>query len=62
MLERINNPSLQTEDKEFDRALRPKTLEEFVGQNHLKELLDISIKAARLRGEALDHVLFYGPP
>jgi len=62
MLERINNPSLQTEDQEFDRALRPKTLDEFVGQPHLKELLDICIKAARLRGEALDHVLFYGPP
>lgn len=62
MLERINNPALQTEDKEFDRALRPKTLKDFIGQNHLKELLDISIQAARLRCEPLDHVLLYGPP
>ncbi len=62
MLERINNPVLQNEENEFDRALRPKTLGDFIGQNHIKELLDISIKAARKRGEALDHVLFYGPP
>ena len=62
MLERINNPTLQTEDKEFDRALRPKTLQDFIGQDHIKELLDISIQAARLRSEPLDHVLLYGPP
>ena len=62
MLERINNPALQTEDKDFVRALRPKTLQDFIGQNHIKELLDISIQAARLRGEPLDHVLLYGPP
>ncbi|HOH60813.1 MAG TPA: Holliday junction branch migration DNA helicase RuvB, partial [Candidatus Cloacimonadota bacterium] len=62
MLERINNPVVQSEDSDFDRALRPKTLQDFIGQDHIKELLDISIKAAKLRGEALDHVLFYGPP
>ncbi len=62
MLQRINNPVVQTEDNEFDKALRPKTLDEFIGQNHLKKLLDISIKAARQRNESLDHVLFYGPP
>jgi Holliday junction DNA helicase RuvB len=62
MLERINNPSPQTEDKDFDRALRPKTLSDFIGQEHIKELLDISIQAAKLRKEPLDHVLFYGPP
>ena len=62
MLERINNPALQTEEKEFDRALRPKTLKDFIGQNHIKELLDISIQAARLRSEPLDHVLLFGPP
>ncbi len=62
MLEKINNPELQTEEKDFDRALRPKTLLDFIGQNHIKELLDISIQAARLRGEPLDHVLLYGPP
>ena len=62
MLERINNPIEHGPDQEFDRALRPKTLNEFIGQNHLKQLLDISIKAAKLRKEPLDHVLFYGPP
>ncbi len=62
MLERINTPLPQCEDIEFDRALRPKTLSEFVGQNHLKELLHISIQAAKLRRESLDHILFYGPP
>ncbi|HNX37878.1 MAG TPA: Holliday junction branch migration DNA helicase RuvB [Candidatus Cloacimonadota bacterium] len=62
MLERINTPVLQDEDGEFDRALRPKTLKDFIGQNHIKQLLDISIKAAKLRNESLDHVLFYGPP
>lgn len=62
MLERISTPVEQTEDVEFDRALRPRSLEEFIGQSHIKQLLDISIKAARLRKESLDHVLFYGPP
>ena len=62
MLQRINDPVLQVPDQEFDRALRPRTLNEFIGQNHLKQLLDISIKAAKLRKEPLDHVLFYGPP
>lgn len=62
MLERINTPSLLKEDSDLDRALRPKTLADFIGQNHLKEQLEISIQAARLRGESLDHVLFYGPP
>ncbi|HNZ06738.1 MAG: Holliday junction branch migration DNA helicase RuvB [Candidatus Cloacimonetes bacterium] len=62
MLERINDPIEHGPDQEFDRALRPKTLNEFIGQNHLKQLLDISIKAAKLRKEPLDHVLFYGPP
>ncbi|MDP2173600.1 MAG: Holliday junction branch migration DNA helicase RuvB [Candidatus Cloacimonadaceae bacterium] len=62
MLERINNPVSQSEDSEFDRALRPKSLDDFIGQNHIKKLLDISIRAAKLRRESLDHVLFYGPP
>ncbi len=62
MLERVNAPLEQPEDTEFDRALRPRTLDEFIGQNHIKQLLDISIRAAKLRREPLDHVLFYGPP
>ncbi|HOD17820.1 MAG TPA: Holliday junction branch migration DNA helicase RuvB [Candidatus Cloacimonadota bacterium] len=62
MLERINNPIGQPEEVEFDRALRPRTLQEFIGQNKIKQMLEISIQAAKLRNEPLDHVLFYGPP
>ncbi|MCK4652976.1 MAG: Holliday junction branch migration DNA helicase RuvB, partial [Candidatus Cloacimonetes bacterium] len=62
MLERLTNPVEQPGEKEFDRSLRPKILAEFVGQEQIKEILDISIKAAKLRKEPLDHVLFYGPP
>lgn len=62
MLERINTPLERTEDTEFDRALRPRTLDEFIGQHQIKQLLDISIQAAKLRHEPLDHVLFFGPP
>lgn len=62
MLERITDPVEQIDEKEFDRSLRPKTLEEFVGQNQIKEILDISIQAAKLRREPLDHILLYGPP
>lgn len=62
MLQRFNDPIQSVQDREFDRALRPKSLKEFIGQNHLKQLLDISIKATKLRQEPLDHVLFYGPP
>jgi Holliday junction DNA helicase RuvB len=62
MLERVSNPNESFEDKDFDRALRPKSLSDFVGQDHIKELLDISIKAAKLRKEPLDHILLYGPP
>lgn len=49
------------EDK-FDKALRPEKLLDFVGQNKLKEQLDVFVQAAKARGEALDHVLFFGPP
>ena len=45
-----------------DVALRPRTLDEFVGQDTLRENLDVFIKAARDRGDALDHVLLAGPP
>lgn len=62
MLERISNPNPSNFDKEFDRTLRPKSFDDFVGQDSIKEILDISIQAAKLRKEPLDHVLFYGPP
>jgi holliday junction DNA helicase RuvB len=50
------------EDKKFESALRPRRLADFTGQPKLKENLAIAIEAARLRGEAMDHVLLYGPP
>ncbi|MBR1612230.1 MAG: Holliday junction branch migration DNA helicase RuvB [Succinivibrio sp.] len=51
----------QTRSSE-DRALRPQTLEDYIGQEEAKEQLSIALKAARMRGEALDHVLIFGPP
>jgi Holliday junction DNA helicase RuvB len=59
---RIVSPALQDEDQQFDLSLRPQTLAEFVGQPKVKEILAIAIEAARGRGEAMDHVLLYGPP
>ncbi|HSM02424.1 MAG TPA: Holliday junction branch migration DNA helicase RuvB [Acidimicrobiia bacterium] len=50
------------EDAAFDEGLRPATLDEFIGQDDLKERLSILVEAARGRGEALDHLLFSGPP
>jgi Holliday junction DNA helicase RuvB len=52
----------QAEDLQFEAGLRPRRLSEFTGQAKLKENLAIAIEAARLRGEAMDHVLLYGPP
>jgi holliday junction DNA helicase RuvB len=49
-------------DKEFENNLRPAAIEEFSGQNQIIENLRIFIQAAKLRGEALDHILFHGPP
>ena len=56
------DPKLKLEDKETELSLRPKKLTEFIGQKKLKEQLAVFIEAARKRGEALDHILFYGPP
>jgi holliday junction DNA helicase RuvB len=56
----LTTPSRLPED--IDAALRPKTLDEFVGQKAARENLRIFIAAAKQRGEALDHVLFFGPP
>src|ERR1700687_3674243 len=52
----------QAEDLQFEAGLRPRRLGDFTGQSKLKENLSIAIEAARLRGEAMDHVLLYGPP
>lgn len=51
-----------SDDKAFDRAIRPKTLQDFVGQSGVKQQMEIFIEAARRREEALDHVLIFGPP
>jgi Holliday junction DNA helicase RuvB len=53
---------LQPEEAQYEAGLRPRRLAEFTGQNKLKENLSIAIEAAKLRGEAMDHVLLYGPP
>src|SRR5450755_41349 len=52
----------QAEDLQFEVGLRPRRLADFTGQSKLKENLEIAIQAARKRGEAMDHVLLYGPP
>lgn len=54
--------ALSPSDKEFENNIRPSVIEEFAGQPQLIENLRVFIKAARMRGEALDHVLFHGPP
>jgi Holliday junction DNA helicase RuvB len=56
------NPKAEVEEKIVEKKLRPQRLNEFIGQEKLKEQLDIFLKAAQSRGEALDHILFYGPP
>lgn len=59
---RITTPDFSPEDVDVEFTLRPKTLGEYIGQDKAKENLSIYIEAARQRGEALDHVLLYGPP
>lgn len=59
---RLLETSARDEDTELDVGLRPQTLAEYVGQEKAKESLRIYIEAAKMRGEALDHVLLYGPP
>jgi Holliday junction DNA helicase RuvB len=50
------------DDAQYEAGLRPRSLGEYIGQNRIRDNLDVSIAAARGRGEALDHVLLYGPP
>jgi holliday junction DNA helicase RuvB len=50
------------DDVQYEAGLRPRTLDEYIGQDRIRENLQVSIAAARQRGEALDHVLLYGPP
>lgn len=65
----MSNPNLQSDkssqsaaDKEFENNIRPREIEDFAGQSQIIDNLRIFIKAAKLRGEALDHILFHGPP
>lgn len=58
----ISNEYSPAEDSDIELSLRPKTLDEYIGQEKVKESLSIYIEAARRRGEPLDHVLLYGPP
>ena len=55
-------PSIRPEEDELERSLRPRNLDEFVGQERVKEQLAITLEAARARKEALDHLLLIGPP
>lgn len=57
-----NNDQLSTSDREYEKAIRPVDFTEFKGQDKVVENLKIFVKAAKLRGEALDHVLLHGPP
>lgn len=59
---RIVTPTLKEDDNEVEGSLRPKSLKEYIGQDKVKDKLKIFIDAAKMRGEALDHVLLYGPP
>ncbi|WP_159879960.1 Holliday junction branch migration DNA helicase RuvB [Aquitalea denitrificans] len=58
----VTQQSLSTQEEALERALRPKLLDEYVGQKKAREQLEIFIEAAKRRGEALDHVLLFGPP
>ena len=60
--DRLINSELDNEEIQYDNSLRPSQLTEYVGQEKIKENLNIFIAAAKLREESLDHVLFYGPP
>jgi len=60
--ERIVDPEVPEEEREFDAALRPRRIDEFVGQDRVKEQLALLIDGARARGETVDHLLFSGPP
>ncbi len=60
--ERLVTPSRVDDDTQYEAGLRPKRLADYIGQDRVRENLQVSIAAAKQRGEALDHVLVYGPP
>ena len=59
---RIVTPDYSAQDSDAELSLRPKTLNEYIGQEKVKENMNIFIQAAKKREEPLDHVLLYGPP
>ncbi|MFD0965486.1 Holliday junction branch migration DNA helicase RuvB [Seminibacterium arietis] len=60
--DRIISATVKSDEEYFDRAIRPKLLNDYVGQPQVREQMDIFIKAAKLRQDALDHLLIFGPP
>jgi len=62
MTDRVVTPVTLDDDAQYDAGLRPRLLDEYIGQDRIRDNLQVSIAAARQRGEALDHVLLYGPP
>ncbi len=62
MIERLMTNRVTDDERGLENVLRPQTLDDYVGQEKMKESLRICIEAARQRGEALDHAIFYGPP
>jgi Holliday junction DNA helicase RuvB len=60
--DRIVTASGDEDDRQYEAGLRPRTLDEYIGQERVRENLHVSITAAKQRGESLDHVLLYGPP
>ena len=62
MARRVIETSIQEEDVKIEGSLRPQYLKDYIGQEKAKEILKIYIEAAKQRKDALDHVLFYGPP
>lgn len=62
MSDRILNAQLTDDERSIEQTLRPQTLDEYIGQERMKESLRVCIDAATQRGETLDHTIFYGPP
>src|SRR5262245_50840399 len=60
--DRVVTAARVDEDAQYESGLRPRTLDDYIGQDRIRENLQVSVAAARQRGEALDHVLLYGPP
>jgi Holliday junction DNA helicase RuvB len=62
MDDKVLRPKATADDAQFEAGLRPRTIDEYIGQERIRENLHVAITAAKLRNEALDHVLLYGPP